>query len=144
MYYSITVWNINTESTLMFDHFPAHGRTLVSSSISTGCVAPLRGDWAIFCHRRGWQSVISQGKIPQNTPPQPGDEPGPWRGLRPCKKGVYSTNTQPSSLDGCVFNKYTLFSQDQCHRSEPHARWCSNHKKPGVPSELMSHSALEL
>ena len=37
-----------------------------SSSMSTGCVVPLRGDWAIFRHaswlRPGWTSVISQGK----------------------------------------------------------------------------------
>jgi len=30
--------------------------------------------------RTGWQSVISQGKIPWNTPPWPGSEPGPRGG----------------------------------------------------------------
>jgi len=30
--------------------------------------------------RTGWQSVISQGKIPWDTPPWPGVEPGPRRG----------------------------------------------------------------
>jgi len=55
-----------------------------SSSLSTGCVVSLRGDWAIFCHtgsgRVGRESVISQRKIPWNTPPWLGIEPGPRGG----------------------------------------------------------------
>ena len=43
--------------------------------------------WGIFCHAGsgrfgpGLQSVISPRKIPQNTPPPPGIEPGPRGGL---------------------------------------------------------------
>jgi len=45
-----------------------------SSMTTASCVVLLLEDWAIFLlrwPRTGWQSVISQGKIPWNTPPQP-------------------------------------------------------------------------
>jgi len=53
-----------------------------SSSLSTGCVVSLRGDWAIFSFelKTGWQNAISQGKILWNTPPWLGIEPGPQGG----------------------------------------------------------------
>ena len=45
--------------------FSSHRLSIVefcfSSSMSTGCVVPLRGDWAIFCHA-GSGRVINQGK----------------------------------------------------------------------------------
>jgi len=51
-----------------------------SSSLSTGWVVSLRGHFLPRWLRTGWQSVIRQGKIPWNTPPRLGTEPGPLRG----------------------------------------------------------------
>jgi len=42
-----------------------------------GLCGVTEGRWSHFL---GWQSVISQAKIPWNTPPWLGIEPGPWGG----------------------------------------------------------------
>ena len=54
-----------------------------SSSLSAGCVVPLRGDWAIFLPRwlrAGCQSVISQGEILKYTTLWLGVKPEPQGG----------------------------------------------------------------
>ena len=47
------------------EFFSRHCMSMVglqpSSSMSTGCVVPLRGDWL----RVGWQRVISQAEMPR-------------------------------------------------------------------------------
>jgi len=54
-----------------------------SSSLSTGRVVSLRGDWAIFCHagsERVGRVWSVRGKIPWSTPSWLGIEPGPRGG----------------------------------------------------------------
>ena len=54
-----------------------HGWIKPSSLMSTGCVVPLRHFLPRWL-RMGWQSLISQGKIPWNSPP--------WLGIEPVAK----------------------------------------------------------
>ena len=93
-----------------------------SSSLSTGFVMALRGDWAIFYHAgSGW---IGRGKIPLNTLPLSGIEPGPgkeqtgryihsptelsWPG--PCRRQTVRYIHSPTELYDC-YNTHSCFSQ---------------------------------
>jgi len=73
--------HLTLESCGLFSNYFSHCLSIVelrpSFLISTGCVVPLRGDWATFRHPGSRPSVINQGKIPWNTPSWPGIEPGP-------------------------------------------------------------------
>ena len=74
----------NMSSTHTTFYFFSHHLSMVglqpSSLMSTGCVVPLRGDWAIFCHtgsRRVGRVWSAKKKIPWNTSPWLGIEPRP-------------------------------------------------------------------
>jgi len=62
----------------LFRPFSAHGWIPPSSSISMGCVVPLSGDWAIFCHTGLGQ--VGRVLSAREKSLHPGIEPGPPRG----------------------------------------------------------------
>jgi len=62
-------FRIKSESTQLLSWFVPHlVRDQPSSLISTGCVVPLRGDWAIFCHATLAQDGMAECDKPGKHP----------------------------------------------------------------------------
>ena len=94
----LTLWNSSKVSKRFFQtrwssglvilFFISHCLSVVNFGIPPRCPQVVWRHWGggrlshflPYWLRRGWQSVISQGKIPWNTPPWLGIEPGPRGG----------------------------------------------------------------